>query len=522
VISLVKRLELQTQRNWQLHQDNSALRGALHQSRQLMAGLEKQLVKADEEIKRLEGQLAAHSKAFQDKFVSPVSTPAAAALPPFVKPEVAKKQRKVPGRKAGHEPAHRPLPSRIDMYVEVPVGRDASGHASCPECRTQLSKVREHDRIVEDITTMKVDVTCYRTTSGYCPSCRKVIESRDSRQPPVPAGVDLPQGQLGLNTLATAAMLRMIYRLPYRQISGLFSDMSDLKISSSCVADQIQRMGLWLEGQYDRLKTLVQLSPVVHMDETSWRVDGKNHWLWTMLSKDQTVFHIDKSRGNKAARELLGEAFSGTLVSDFYGAYNKLDCAKQKCLAHLLRELKETSEKHPSFAGSFFARRARRLVKEMFLLKPWQTSLTPEVYQSKGRKLERRVLELGRKPSGTEEGMPVSGVGWDDPHVRRLSKRLRRYGPELTCFLWSEQVDPTNNAAERALRPAVIARKISGGSRSERGAKAGVVLLSIFKSAQQQRCPLLETIRTLLRAHWDGKNPAVLTDILQRQETKGR
>jgi hypothetical protein len=284
-------------------------------------------------------------------------------------------------------------------------------------------------------------------------------------------------------------------------------------------------MGRWLEGQYDRLKALVRLSPVVHMDETSWRVDGRNHWLWTMLSKDQTIFHIAKSRGNKVAKELLGEVFSGTLVSDFYGAYNNLDCAKQKCLAHLLRDLKETGEKHPSFAGSFFSQRAKRLVKEMFLLKKRQASLEPVVYQSRGRKLERRVLELGRwggGPSGVEDGVAVMGVGWEDPHVRRLSKRLRRYGPELTCFLWSEQVDPTNNAAERALRPAVIARKISGGSRSERGAKAGTVLLSIFRSAQQQRCPLLETIKTLLTAHWNGKNPAVLTDILQRQETQGR
>jgi transposase-like protein len=316
--------------------------------------------------------------------------------------------------------------------------------------------------------------------------------------------VDLPQGQLGLNALATAALLRMVYRLPYRQISGLFGDLSQLSVSSGGVADQIQRMGRWLEGQYDRLKALVRLSPVVHMDETSWRVDGQNHWLWAMLSKKQTVFHVDKSRGNKVARELLGEHFGGTLVSDFYSAYSDLDCAKQKCLAHLLRELKETSEKHPSFARSAFARRAKRLVQEMLLLKKQRPTLAAEVYQARGVKLERRVLELGREPPG----------GWSDPEAKRLGKRVKRHGRELTSFLWSDQIDGTNNAAERALRPAVIARKISGGSRSDRGAQATAVLLSIFRTAQQQGCPLLETIKTLLTAHWAGKNPAVLTDLL--------
>lgn len=500
--SLAARMQRLQERNWRLEQELSTSRAALMQARQFLAGQAQQLAQAQAQIRRLEAQVQQLSEALQGQPAAAAAAPV--ALPAFVKANLAQKPRPAPGRKLGHAPAHRPLPEHIDLHVEAPVPRDAAGAASCPHCHTQLAEVQTHQRIVEDLVPSKVVVTCYHTVSGYCPGCRKLVESRDQRQPPAPPGVDLPQGQLGLNALATAALLRMVYRLPYRQVSGLFADLSPLTVSSAGVTGQIQRMARWLEGQYDRLKALVRLSPVVHMDESSWRIDGQNHWLWTMLAKKQTVFHMDKSRGNKVARELLGEHFAGTLVSDFYSAYGPLDCPKQKCLVHLLRELKETSEKHPSFAALPFARRAKRLVQEMLLLKRQKAALETALYQAKVRKLERRVLELGREPP----------AGFGDLQAQRLAKRLRRHGPELTRFLWFDEVEGTNNAAERALRPAVVARKISGGSRSAQGAQATAILLSIFRTAQQQGCPLLETIKTLLTAHWAGKNPAVLTDLL--------
>jgi hypothetical protein len=498
-LSLAQRMQTLQERNWQLEQALAATRGALLQARQFMARQERQLAQAQREIQRLQGQVAELTQALQAK-----PAPAPAAWPAFVKPNAVKQDRRPPGRPVGHAPAHRRLPPHIDVHVEVPVPRDAQGKPSCPECHTQLADVQRHRRLVEDLIPAQVLVTCFHTTSGYCPSCRKVVESRASQQPPAPAGVDLPQGQLGLQALATAALLRMVYRLPYRQISALFCDLSQLRVSSGAVADQIQRMGRWLAGQYDRLKVLVRASPVVHMDETGWRIDGQNHWLWTMLCGRQTVFHMDKSRGGKVAQELLGGNFGGTLVSDFYGAYGGVDCPKQKCLVHLLRELRETSQKHPSFAALPFARRCQRLVQEMLLLKRQKPALNPAAYQARAGKLERRVLELGRAPEG----------GGPDPQARRLGKRLRRHGRELTRFLWYDELEGTNNAAERALRPAVVARKISGGSRSPNGATATAILLSIFRSAQQQQQPLLETIKTLLTAHWSGHNPAVLSDIL--------
>ena len=108
----------------------------------------------------------------------------------------------------------------------------------------------------------------------------------------------------------------------------------------------------------------------------------------------------------------------------------------------------------------------------------------------------------------------LANASWDEAHAVRIAKRLKRHENELTVFLWEEGVEATNNAAERALRPAVVMRKITGGSRSERGARATAVLMSVIKTAQQQNRPLFETIKTLLMNAWAGKNPGLLTDVL--------
>lgn len=503
-----ERIEKLQGKNRQLEADLDASRGALQEARWRINSLEEELAAARSEVGKVQKQMA-ELVAAASSVPAPTSPSVAPALPAFVKANVVKEARRPPGRKAGHAAAHRMRPEKIDVHVEVPVPRDSLGKASCPKCHTQLSEVKSHERIVEDIVPTKRLVTCYHTTSGYCPSCRKRIESRDPQQPLAPPGVDLHQSQLGINALATVALLRMQYRLPYRQIEQLFSDLPGLSMSAGGVVKQIQRMGQWLESKYERLKVLVRASPAVHMDETGWRIDGVNHWLWTMLSKEATVYHMDQSRGQKVAGALLGENFTGTLISDFYSGYSRIACPKQKCLVHLMRELKETAQKHPAFAQGAFHSRCRRLVQEMLLLRKKKETLPREAFEKKVRKTERRVVELAR-------GSPGLQGGWEEPESRRIAKRLQKHPKELTRFLWQDEVEGTNNAAERAIRPAVVARKISGGSRSENGARATAILMSVLRTAAQQEEPLLETIKTLLIANWAGENPALLTDILDQ------
>jgi transposase/regulator of replication initiation timing len=418
------------------------------------------------------------------------------APPAFIKPNTPQKARRRPGRPVGHEAALRPHPRKIDVQVQVPLPVDRRQKRCCPACRTQLSEVKSHQRWVEDIVPSKVVTTCYRTQSGYCPNCRKRVESRGDDQPPA---ADLGHAQLGLETLATAALMRVCYRLPLRQISQLFADLPGLSISPGAISKQIQRVGRWLEGYYDQLQLALRAAGVVHADETGWRTDGKNGYLWTLTNAEHTLYHVDPSRSGKVIAQLLGEAFGGTLVSDFYAVYDQFEGPQQKCLTHLLRELREAVAKRPELAKHPFFRTCKSLIQSMLRLKRQRRKLSAARYQAQVKGLETRLAGLGRKT-------------WGEKDADRLAARLRKYEKRLTTFLHDPKVDGTNNAAERALRPAVVMRKITGGSRSPAGARAWAVLASVMRTAQQQGRNVLETLKTLIRAAWIGKTIPLLID----------
>ena len=422
------------------------------------------------------------------------------AAPAFVKPNVAEKSRpKKPGRRPGHAAALRPMPAKIDAHQEVGLPVDAAGKPSCPHCRTQLSDVEHHERLVEDIVPAKIITTCYHTTSGYCPSCRKHVESRATDQPPA---ADLPHAQLGLNALATAAVMRVCYRLPFRQITRLFAQLPGIKISPGGIVKQLQRLAKWLAKQYHRLKLALRLAGVVHADETGWRTNGKNGQLWTLTNADHTLYHVDRSRGGEVIVDLLGKAFGAagqTLVSDFYPVYDQFHASQQKCLTHLLRELRDTIAKRPELADHPFFTRCKRLVKDMLALKKRRRELAKAAYAHQVRLLEHRLAQLADST-------------WGDADADRLAGRLDKHRKNLTTFLHKPKVDGTNNAAERALRPAVVMRKITGGSRSAEGAQAWAVLASVMRTAEQQGRDVVQTIKTLLRAEWEGKDIPLLTD----------
>jgi len=292
-------------------------------------------------------------------------------------------------------------------------------------------------------------------------------------------------------------VLRIAHRLPFRQVKQIFLDLPNFSISPGTVADQVQRVARWLEGDYEQMILRLRCAGVVHADETSWRTDGQNGWLWTATSSTDTLYHVDKSRGGKVIVDLLGKAFGGTLVSDFYSAYSKIDCKKQKCLCHLLRELVESAEESEAFKDGPFFSRAKHLVKQSLLLKSRWDQLGDNTYTARACALEDRLDQL------------LKG-NYDEPNARRIAKRMIKYRKELMAFLWEKDLDGTNNAAERALRPAVIARKISGGSRSENGAEAWAKLASLLRSTGQKGQRLLDTVKAMLTAAWASEKPPTI------------
>ena len=386
------------------------------------------------------------------------------------------------------------VPDHIDVHTEVALPKDPEGRESCPRCNACLSDLAAHERLVEDIVPAKVVVKCYHTRSGWCPGCRRRVESRAPEQPPA---ANVPHGQLGLDALATAITLRIAHRLPFRQVTQVFADLPGLSVSPGAIAHQVQRVAGWFDGDFERLLIDLRCARYVHADETGWRTNGRNGYLWAVTSPTQTLYHVDQSRGGQVIEELLGKAFGGTLISDFYSAYARMDCKKQKCLIHLLRELTDSAEKFPAFAAAPFFGDCKQLIKQMLRLKGQWDQLSDEQYIPRIGRLEARLDALA-----TAEH--------DEPNARRIAKRLRKHQKELTAFLWEKDLDGTNNAAERAIRPAVVARKISGGSRSKRGAEAWAKLASLLRTANQQGKNLPQTIRSMLMAAWANDRPPTI------------
>lgn len=214
-----------------------------------------------------------------------------------------------------------------------------------------------------------------------------------------------------------------------------------------------------------------------------------------------TLYIIRRSRGHEVAEEVLGTSFQGILLTDFFAAYRVLDCAKAKCIGHLLRALVETLALQTR-GGVRFPRAAILLLQGAMELKRKKRDLPDETYQGLCSVYRYRLSLL---------------LAWDiqEPKNLRLAKRMRKYEQELLVFLGHDDVEPTNNQAERQIRPAVLQRKLSAGNRSERGAELHSVLLSVWATACQQGLQfaslvaraLQEPLRSVLPALPPARSP---------------
>ena len=226
---------------------------------------------------------------------------------------------------------------------------------------------------------------------------------------------------------------------------------------------------------YEGIKQSIRHSPCVNADETGWRVDGQNHWLWVFTNKDTALYLIDKSRGSKVVSNVLGEKYEGVLTTDFYSSYHKLKAqAKQRCLAHLLREIKEVEEKDKLAPDSIDGRFCEEL-KTVFK----QTIDVWNEYREGMKTLRDLVNEKGQAIARL-----VELLLWPIKHkdTRRLRRRIIKHNQELFTFLDNPAVDPTNNRAERQLRPLVIMRKVTFGNRSAAGALNQAVTTSVIQT----------------------------------------
>lgn len=388
-------------------------------------------------------------------------------------PDCPSAQRKKRGAPPGHPPWQRPKPTRIDQVISVPAPK------RCPHCQaTELQPVKEtHEHVQEDIVLEPRTVaTCYVHQLAYCAQCDRDV---------MLAGPgELPGCYIGPAAKATAIYLRYELNVPDRKISRFFADFFGLKFvpaSAYGFERQAVRRGAPL---YEDLRQKIQALPIVYADETSWRHDGQNHWVWYAGDNDLACFHLDAHRSTEAAQGLLGENFSGVLVSDAYAVYARLNPKDwQSCLAHLKRKAQELEQELALLKGKAQDAPARRFCQQVqdLIHRACQTyhDLAAKAWGAKPRRKSERAFrrELDR----------LCAQPLRYPPAEAFRKRLS--GPEqrqMFTFLRHNGVAPTNNQAERSLRPVVIMRKVIHGTRSATGLENHSVLRSLFETARRQ------------------------------------
>lgn len=414
-------------------------------------------------------ELAAQLRRSQGQCAS-VSSPATPSgmMPLHQKPNTPKRRKK-PGRKPGHEGTRRPAPEEIHEHK-------THRAPCCPHCQGPLKRcAKTRTRYTEDIPeNLQPVVTEHVIHRDWCPRCKKSVEPR------VPDA--LPGSQIGNRVVALSAWLHYGQGQTLSHIVDVFNCHLHFKLTPGGLMQQWYRLQEILYPWYEQFHGEALDSAVLNADETGWRVNGKGHWLWCFTSPRLTCYLIDRRRGKPVVARFFRRAFRGTLVSDFWGPYNAVVCgARQVCLAHLLRDLEHVERyKSPSPQWPEFAKKLRRLVRDGIRLSRWEDRTLPE-YASRRNRLHARLDALMAEP-------------WEDKQAKRLLKRFRRHRGDLFTFLDIPDVPFDNNAAERAIRPAVIIRKNSYGNRSQRGADTQAVLMSIYRTLKQRGHDPLETI----------------------------
>jgi len=253
----------------------------------------------------------------------------------------------------------------------------------------------------------------------------------------------------GHNIQALVIYERIVLRLPLGAISQSCEELFDEPITDASIANFILRFGDYYVPTESILLARLLASPFIHADETKINVQGADHYIWVLTDGIHVVFRITETRTSAMVQEILKD-YDGTLISDFYGAYDAVDCRYQKCLVHLIRDLNDDLWKNP------FNSELERFIaafKELLM------SIMAEV-QKYG--LKKRNLQKHKRVVERYYNISIDGCDYEDEIVQRYQKRIIRYRDSLFRFLESDGIPWNNNMAERAIRHLAIQRKISG------------------------------------------------------------
>lgn len=449
----------------------------------------------DEAVERI--MELAEKAALWDRHLNAQGTPEAAqsevspttpsGMTPAYLKETKKKRNTKPGNKKGHQGHRRPPPETIDRRTEHLL-------ETCPDCgRAVGQSIRCHPRIIEDTPPTEPVVTEHLIHGHWCGKCKKIVTPKLTDA--------LPGATLGLHLVVFSAWLHYGVGVSVGNLVKLAANLWGLRVSPGGLTQAWKNLAWLLEGDYEAIGEKIRTSAVLHADETGWRVNGVTFWLWAFATTQYCYYLIERRRGSAVVQKVLGVLFPGILITDFWGAYNRIDAlAKQRCYFHLFTELVKVDKRNHSAPWKAFRKKLSRFMKDAVRLMERREALDKAVYKRRKQRLHQRLDE-------------IIAPSYEDADAVRLVKRLKRHRDEMLTFLDHENVSPYNNYGEQQMRPAVLTRKVSQQNRSKDGAKAHAILMSLFRSAELQGSNPVQYVLELAKRSITGKVADIIREV---------
>ena len=452
----------------ELEKENTELRRQNAELTQQVATLTEQIATLTEQVARLSKNSSNSSKPPSSDIVKPP------------KPNNSNGPRRQGGQ-PGHQGANR-QPFRSDQIDRI----EELHPAGCPCCHdgnlepTGQVKIQQ----VAELRDNPLEITEYRLRGCRCSVCGKVVWAD------LPAGV--AEGQLfGPRLQALMAYMKGSLHASYTGLAEFCREVLDIDVSRAHVCNTIARVSDALAGPYEELAEHVPTEPVLNIDESGWKDKGLKYWIWVFSTSLISFFHIARSRGSRVLEEVLGKTYGGTIVSDFFSAYVKYSNRLQQfCLAHLVRDIKFLTTL-PDEADKRFGKRLLIEFKRLFHFWHLRQKIPKARFDRIMLRIRDRVLRLAE----------VRACG-ERSKSRTLARRFVKHGEAIFRFLFDPAVPPTNNAAERSIRAAVIDRRITQGSRSLMGRQWNARIWTVLDTCRKQGRSAWQFLQNALSAHY--------------------
>jgi transposase len=362
------------------------------------------------------------------------------------KPSKKDKEKKPLGKKPGSLGYHRPIPKEsevTDLHTYI--------LKTCPICEKAVGDVVDTVIKYEEDISLKPrpTVTKHTITRHWCSHCETYVKSKN-----------IPDiSRIGINTLGYILYARYRLRLPMGKIKESLNDLYNFKISEGEIVEKLKESEGLFGKDYEAIIVLIQEAKVVYADETGWRMNGNNWFLWVFVTDKGIQYVIEDTRGGGVAERALGDKDDRVIISDGYRVYQNLKGDKQQCWVHLLRKAKLHS---------------MTLYQDLVLM-----------YKKLLLELEKPLVERNRKKFEDNFEFLIKKE-YQELEVDKVKTRMENHKSFLFTCLSYENVLPENNTAERAIRPQVVMRKIFGGTRSLAGTSAHAVNTSVLETLRKQ------------------------------------